>query len=43
MVIDWLPGVLSQDDIARIPLYDVNDEAAKERYKAAARRAKMFG
>ena len=43
MVIDWLPGPLTQDDMARIPLYDPKDEAAKERYKAAARRSKMFG
>ena len=41
MSIDWLPGVLSQDDIARIPLYDPNDEEAKARYKAAARRSQM--
>ena len=39
----WLPGPLTQDDIARIPLYDPKDEEAKEKYKAAARRLKMFG
>ena len=43
MSFDWLPGPLTQDDIARIPLYDPKDEEATEKYKAAARRLKMFG
>ena len=37
----YLPGKLTPDDIARIPLYDPKDDEAKAGYLAAARRSKM--
>ena len=39
--LQFLPGKVKPEDIDRIPLYDKNDQAAKARYRAAARASKM--